>query len=168
MREPICLPKHSTSNEIFFCLFSTPQKRDVATAIAMHSFLVIVMGMVLAVLTGCASAPIPTEQFAVSQAAIENATSAGAPEYAPLEIKSARDKMSAAQRAINDKDYTAAAALAEEAAVDAKLAETKAASEKANKSVNDIKDNLRTLIDEVERNSQQQIQSDQKSRSGSS
>lgn len=116
---------------------------------------------------GCASAPIPTEQFAVSQAAIESAASAGATEYAPLEIKSARDKLSAAQRAVNDKEYPTAAALAEEAAVDAKLAETKAHAEKANKSVNDIKDNLRTLLDEIERNDQQQMQSEKNMRSGS-
>lgn len=112
----------------------------------------------LLALAGCASAPIPTEQLAVSQAAIDSATTAGAPEYAPLEIKTARDKLSAAQRAIDEKQYDAAAALAEEASVDAKLAETKAESEKSKKSVSEIQDNLRTLLNEINRNSQQQMQ----------
>jgi hypothetical protein len=110
----------------------------------------------LIALTGCANAPIPSEQFAISQAAIDSANTAGASEYAPLEIKSARDKLAAAHSAVENKEYPAAAALAEEASVDAKLAETKAESEKAKKSVSDIQDNLRTLLNEVNRNSQQQ------------
>jgi hypothetical protein len=116
-------------------------------------------------LPGCASAPIPSEQFAISQTAIDNATAAGATEYAPLEIKNARDKLAAAHQAVDQKEYPAAAALAEEASVDAKLAQTKAASEKAKKSVAEIQDNLRTLQDEINRNSQQQEQSEQQ-RSG--
>lgn len=122
----------------------------------------------LAALSGCASAPIPTEQFAVSQSAIESATAAGAPEYAPLDIKNARDKLTAAQRAVDKKEYPAAAALAEEAAVDAKLAETKAESAKAQKSVSELQGNLRTLMDEINRNSQQQTSPDQSTPSGQS
>lgn len=113
---------------------------------------------VLLTLTGCASAPIPTEQFAISKTAIDSATTAGATEYAPLEIKTARDKLDAAQRAVNAKDYRAASALAEEAQYDAKLAETKALSEKAKKSVAETQDNLRTLLDEINRNSRQEMQ----------
>lgn len=123
--------------------------------------------VIFSTLTGCASAPIPSEQFAISQAAIDSATTAGAPEYAPLEIKSARDKLTAAQRAVETKEYSAAAALSEEASVDAKLAETKAESEKAKKSVGALQDHLRTLNDEMQRNSQQQIQSEQKLQPGS-
>jgi len=113
---------------------------------------------VLLTLTGCASAPIPTEQFAVSKTAIDSATTAGATEYAPLELKTARDKLDAAQRAVDEKDYRAASALAQEAQFDAKLAETKALSEKAKKSVAETQDNLRTLLNEVNRNNQQDSQ----------
>lgn len=112
----------------------------------------------LLALAGCASAPIPTEQFAVSKTAIDSATTAGATEYAPLEIKTARDKLDAAQRAVDEKEYKKAAALAEEAQVDAKLAETKALSTKAKKSVAETQDNLRTLLDEVNRNTRQDEQ----------
>lgn len=118
-------------------------------------------------LAGCASAPIPSEQFAISQSAIDSATAAGASEFAPLEIKSARDKLAAAQKAVEKKEYEAAAALAEESSVDAKLAQVKSETEKAQKSVSELDDHLRTLLDEVKRNSQQQIQSEQKLQSGS-
>jgi hypothetical protein len=112
----------------------------------------------LLALVGCASAPIPTEQFAVSKTAIDSATTAGATEYAPLEIKTARDKLDAAQRAVDEKEYRKSAALAEEAQVDAKLAETKALSAKAKKSVAETQDNLRTLLEEVNRNTKQDMQ----------
>lgn len=112
----------------------------------------------LLALTGCASAPVPTEQFAVAQSSIERATAAGAAEHAALEIKTARDKLAAAQRAVEDEEYAKASALAEEASVDAKLAEAKSESAKAKRSVSEIQDNLRSLRNELDRNSQQQKQ----------
>ncbi len=54
------------------------------------------------VLAGCAGNP-PTEQFAVTESAVNNAVSAGGPEYAPVEMKSAQDKLSQARIAMNDK-----------------------------------------------------------------
>lgn len=56
------------------------------------------------VLAGCAGNP-PTEQFAVTESAVNNAVSAGGPEYAPVEMKSAQDKLSQARIAMNDKEY---------------------------------------------------------------
>lgn len=107
-------------------------------------------------LTGCASAPIPTEQLAVSKTAVDSATTAGGTEFAPLELKTARDKLEAANLAVSQKKYEQAAALAEEAQVDAKLAETKALSAKAQKAVAETQDNLRTLLQEINRNQTQQ------------
>ena len=107
-------------------------------------------------MAGCASAPIPTEQFAVSKNAIDSATTAGGTEFAPLELKAARDKLEAANQAVTEKNYQKAANLASEAQVDAKLAETKALSAKAQKSVAETQDNLRSMLQEVNRNGQQQ------------
>ena len=42
---------------------------------------------------GCASVPPPTEQIAVSKAAYANAVSAGGNEYAPVEMRSAQDRL---------------------------------------------------------------------------
>lgn len=114
------------------------------------------VGAVLLALSGCASAPIPTEQLAVSKTQIDSATTAGGTEFAPLELKMAREKLDAANQAISEKHYDKAARLASEAQVDAKLAETKALSGKAQKAVAETQDHLRTILNEVNRNSQQQ------------
>jgi hypothetical protein len=49
-------------------------------------------------ITGCASIPAPTEQIAVSKVAVESANSAGGNEFAPVQLKSAMDKLDAAER----------------------------------------------------------------------
>lgn len=116
------------------------------------------VGALLLALGGCASAPIPTEQLAVSKTQIDSATTAGGTEFAPLELKTARDKLEAANRAVEAEQYDKAARLASEAQVDAKLAETKALSAKAQKAVAETQDHLRTILQEVNRNSQQQQQ----------
>lgn len=114
------------------------------------------VGVTLLALAGCASAPIPTEQLAVSKTQIDSANTAGGTEFAPLELKMAREKLDAANKAVADKDYDKAARLASEAQVDAKLAETKALSAKAQKAVAETQEHLRTMLQEVNRNSQQQ------------
>ena len=53
-------------------------------------------------IAGCAGIP-PTEQMAVSKVAVSNASSAGGNEFAPLELKSAMDKMDAAEQAMAEK-----------------------------------------------------------------
>lgn len=114
------------------------------------------IGATLLSLSGCASAPVPTEQLAVSKTQIDSATTAGGTEFAPLELKMAREKLEAANRAVSEKHYDEAARLAAEAQVDAKLAETKALSAKAQKAVAETQDHLRTILHEVNRNNQQQ------------
>jgi hypothetical protein len=116
------------------------------------------IGVALLALAGCANAPIPTEQLAVSKTQIESATTAGGTEFAPLELKMAREKLDAANVAVTEEKYEKAGRLAAEAQVDAKLAETKALSAKAQKSVAETQDHLRTMLQEVNRNSQQQQQ----------
>ena len=86
------------------------------------------IGLAAAVMAGCASVPRPTEQLAVSNSAITNAASAGGTEYAPVEMAAARDKMSRANQAMATENYEVARRLAEEAQVDARLAEKKAES----------------------------------------
>jgi membrane-associated HD superfamily phosphohydrolase len=103
------------------------------------------------VLSGCASTPAPTEQIALSKAAVASATSAGAGEYAPVEMKSAADKLTAAQRAFSDKDYERARQLAEQAQVDAKLAESTAQAAKAQKAITESQEGNRVLREEMNR-----------------
>ena len=100
---------------------------------------------------GCASTPAPTEQMAVSKSAIANAVSAGGPEYAAIEMKSAQDKMDGANRAMAKEDYDVARALAEQAQTDARLAEQKAHSAKAQKAAAVMQDDNRVLREELNR-----------------
>lgn len=101
--------------------------------------------------TGCASMPPPTEQMAVSKAAVVGATSAGGNEFAPVELASAVEKMSAAEKALADEDFERAKRMAEQAQVDATLAETRTALAKAQLAVNNAKESNRILREEINR-----------------
>ena len=82
------------------------------------------------VLAGCAGNP-PTEQYAVTQSAVNSAVSAGGTEYAAVEMKAAQDKLKQAELAMHDKKYDEARRLAEQAEWDARVAERKAQAAKA-------------------------------------
>ena len=109
------------------------------------------LGCVLALAAACASTPAPTEQMAVSQSAIANAVSAGGPEYAAVEMRSAQDKMDRANRAMAKEEYDSARTLAEQAQNDARLAEKMAQSAKAQKAAAVMQDDARVLRDELNR-----------------
>lgn len=102
-------------------------------------------------ISACASVPPPTEQMAVSKAALNDADSAGANEFAPVQLKSAMDKMQRAEQAMTAKDYPLANRLAEEAEVDAKLAALTARSVKAQKAAEAIQEDSRVLRNEIDR-----------------
>jgi Domain of unknown function (DUF4398) len=111
------------------------------------------IGATIVAITGCASTPPPTEQMAVSKSAIANAVSAGGSEYAPVEMRLAQDKMDRARRAMEKEDYENARWLAEEAQADARLAEKKAQSAKAQKAALVMQDDIRVLREEINRSS---------------
>lgn len=107
-------------------------------------------------MAGCASTPTnpaPTEQMAVSKAALNSAASAGGNEFAPLQLKSAMEKMDGAEQAIAKKDYVRARQLAEQAQVDAQLAEAMARSAKAQKAADALQEDSRVLRQELDRKS---------------
>jgi hypothetical protein len=105
-------------------------------------------------LAGCADkVPPPTQQVTMATQAIAQAETSGAFELAPLELKSARDKLSQAQRAMEKEDNLQARRLADEATIDANLAEAMARSAKAQKTVEELKENIRALREEVDRKS---------------
>ena len=111
------------------------------------------IGCAAVVIAGCASVAPPKEQMAVSKSAIANAVSAGGVEYAPVEMSAAQEKMDRANRAMEKEDYEKARWLAEEAQADARLAEKKAQSAKAQKSANVLQDDIRVLREEINRKS---------------
>lgn len=113
---------------------------------------IIAAGLLLA--GGCASTPPPTGEMAVSTAAVARAVSAGATDSAPVEMGIARKKLDSANAAMISKDYDTARTLAQEAQVDAQLAEVKARSTKARKAADAVREDGRALREEIERKAQ--------------
>jgi hypothetical protein len=85
--------------------------------------------------------------------AVKEANKSKARQYSPLELRKAMDKLDEANRAMTKKEYIQARRLAEEALVDAQLAEAKAASEDARRTASDVRQSLETLRREAERSS---------------
>ncbi|MBJ9976047.1 DUF4398 domain-containing protein [Pseudomonas sp. S75] len=99
------------------------------------------------VLAGCAGNP-PTEQYAVTQSAVNSAVSAGGTEFAAVEMKAAQDKFKQAEIAMHDKKYEQAKILAEQAEWDARVAERKAQAAKAQKAVQDARQGVKDVREE--------------------
>jgi hypothetical protein len=109
-------------------------------------------GIALLLAAGCSSLKTPaTADVAVSKAAVGDAAGAGGAEFAPVEMKSARDKLDLAKQAMAVKDYKRAIDLANEAQADAKLAQAKANSAKAQQAAQALQDDIHFLREEVDR-----------------
>jgi hypothetical protein len=110
-------------------------------------------GLALTVLfmSGCATDRGPVAELAVSRAAVADAVAAGGTQYAPLETASARDKLIRAENAMAAKDYRVARDLANQSEADAKLAESKANTAKAQKTADVVNDDARVLREELAR-----------------
>ena len=102
--------------------------------------------------TACASTPpLPATNLQAAQQAIANAERVEASIHAPAELSEARGKLSAAQRAVEQKEMLIGAQLADQARAEAELAAAKTAAAKAN-AVNDgIKHSNATLVEEMQR-----------------
>lgn len=106
----------------------------------------------LLALTACASSPVaPLPEMAVSTEAVSHALSAGGAESAPTEMRSAQDKLDRAKVAVSTKDYDQARTLAQQAQVDALLAEAKAHAVKARKAADELQEGRRVLREEINR-----------------
>ena len=100
---------------------------------------------------GCVTVatPAPTAQLAVARSAIADAVSADALQYDPADVDVARRKLASADdEAARGNDRTAED-LAEEAAVDARLAATRTRAIKAVRAEATVQTGLRALQDEI-------------------
>src|SRR4029078_7485009 len=75
-------------------------------------------------IVACASSPMPVDKLAVAKSSVERAEQAQAAQFAQVELSTARSKLAAAQAAADKHDADVAARLADQADVDAQLAET--------------------------------------------
>ncbi|MDP2987924.1 DUF4398 domain-containing protein [Hydrogenophaga sp.] len=93
----------------------------------------------------------PTQELALSRAAIEAAARAGAAELAPTELNIARQKQVMADTAMTQEQYDRALLLSNEVQVEARLAEAKARSTRANRAAGEIREDGRVLRQEINR-----------------
>ena len=104
-------------------------------------------------LGGCASTPMPTEQLAVAEAAVQRANTTSTQESAPAELATAVGKLARARSAVTAGDAMLARRMADEATVDAQLAEQRAAAARAALAARESEDAARVLREEINRKS---------------
>jgi septal ring factor EnvC (AmiA/AmiB activator) len=104
------------------------------------------------VIVACASAPMPVDKLAVARTSVTRAEQAQAAQFAQVELNSARSKLAAAQAAADKRDAEVAARLADQADVDAQLAEATARAKQQEQLVTEMDASLRDLRNEALRN----------------
>lgn len=140
---PLGTPAHTGTRHAHLVRHATPGPHHLVTALTL-------LGVGL--LAACSSMPPPpTEQLAVSSAAVASAASAGATELAAAELRTARDKLARANAAVATDDNARALTLAQQAQVDARLAEVKTRAIKAQKAAAELGEGNRVLREEMER-----------------
>jgi hypothetical protein len=100
-------------------------------------------------LAACASDPAPEAEMARADLAVNQAEDANAATHAPGPYALARDKLERAHEAVADGDNLEARRLAEQAAVDAELAEAQARSEVARQNAEDLRANIETFREDL-------------------
>jgi hypothetical protein len=104
------------------------------------------------IVTGAyAKSPVPDETIAVAKAAVERAEQSGAPQAAPVELAAARDKLARAVKANAEHKEKPAIALADQARIDAQVAEAAAQKERAAKAATEFDASMATLRQETNR-----------------
>jgi hypothetical protein len=106
------------------------------------------------VLAACATtSPVPDEKIAVAKASVQRAEGSGAPELAPVELAAARDKLARAEQANAAKQLVPASELADQANVDAQLAEATAQQQRSHKAAMEFDASMQALRQESMRSS---------------
>jgi hypothetical protein len=105
-------------------------------------------------MAACASTPVPNDRIAVAHDSVQRAERSGAPELAPVQLASAKDKLNKAENAAAHHDGVPAGQYADQANVDAQLAEAMANQQKAHKAAMDFDASMQALRSESMRSSQ--------------
>lgn len=114
-----------------------------------------VLTSLLLFLPGCSSAP-PKETLSQAETAIQEADRAGASQYEPQLLSSARTKLSRANKDVADDENDKARRMAEEAYSEAVLASAKAQAAKQAEQANEMKKAIQALKQETSRESESQ------------
>ena len=95
-------------------------------------------------LTGCASDPAPTEQLRLTEQALAQARAVGADEHV-AELVMAEAKLLQAQSAMQRDAFKEARVLAEQAELDARLAEARVLTQKSQDQLNELNNRINRL-----------------------
>lgn len=112
-------------------------------------FKCVLPALVVAFAGGCGSAKPPVEKLAVADQMLKQAGANEASHYAPLEFRLASEKLEEARQAMEQEDYIIAERLADRSAMDARTALAKADSIRAQQTVNELKNSIELLRQEL-------------------
>jgi hypothetical protein len=110
----------------------------------------------VAMLGACAGNPTASaadEKIAVAKASVQRAEGSGAPELAPVELATARDKLAHAEKDNAAKEFVPANNFAEQANIDAQLAEATAQQQRSHKAAVEFDTSMQALRQESMRSS---------------
>ena len=105
--------------------------------------------IVAGTLAGCAATPPSEQTTTLARDAVGRALSAQATQFAPLEMKTAQDKLARMEQAIGEKHYVLVDTLAEQIEVDANLAEAKATAVRKQQVLNQARQGIQVLKQEM-------------------
>ena len=105
-------------------------------------------------MSALAATPIKSEKLAVAKASVQRAEQSGAPELAPVEMATAREKLARAEKAAADRDAKPTNLLAEQADLDAQVAEATAQQQRSHKAAMEFDASMQALRGEAMRATQ--------------
>ncbi len=106
------------------------------------------IGLAALAMVGCAKDPQPLEQLRLSEQALQQAKAVGADAQLE-ELKLAEDKFNRARQNMDDEDYKRARILAEQAELDARLAEAKVLTRKSQDQLVELNGRIERLRKQV-------------------
>jgi len=103
-------------------------------------------------IVACAATPMPSDKIAVARSSVDRAEQAQAAQFAQVQLATARNKLVVAQTAAENRDAELAARMADQADIDAQLAEATARARQQEQHVTEMEAALRDLREEATRN----------------
>lgn len=99
----------------------------------------------------CSSGPPPKQELTLTQASIRSAEAAGAVSHAPKALRTAQQKVEAAEALMSKKKYDKAKRLLVQAMADAELAEATAEAEKSKAAYEELQQSITLMKQEIAR-----------------
>ncbi|MCG8294221.1 MULTISPECIES: DUF4398 domain-containing protein [Pseudomonas] len=109
----------------------------------------LILALVVFGLAGCANDPAPHEQLRLSEQALEQAKAVGATDQVP-EYKLAEDKLARAKANMTTESYRDARMRAEQAELDARLAEARVLTQKSEEQLQVLQSRIKRLRKQLE------------------